>query len=201
MLEAALKSAKRRPGRQNARIYHELGLVQFSLGRPREAMEYFEQALQIIESDEYQRRDREYITSINMDIARTLYELGEYHAAGEVYRKLLRAWGENEPTYWICRWSLAGCETASNRFEDARKNLEAIVNSESPVTIRDSAGADLLSLRYRIAFRDYEDRDYQSSITQLESLLKESIGDDSLRSDILASSQDVSRKLEPAMKS
>jgi tetratricopeptide (TPR) repeat protein len=184
VLRTALNSAKSR-GRQNPRIYHELGLVQLALGRPREAVEYFEQALQIIKSDKYLRRDRDYVSTLNMGIASAFYELGEHRAEAEVYRKILRTLGENEPNYWICRLSLAQCDIGLKNFEDARENLEGIIKSEPSATVRDSARGDLLSLRYTIAFRDYEARDHESSIAHLESLLTESIVDDNLRSDVL----------------
>lgn len=185
MLKAALNSAKKRLGRQTPRIYHELGLVECALGRPREAVEYLEQALQIIERDEHLCEDRDYSIALNMDLARAFYELGEYSAEAEVYRKLLRILEDNEPTYWICRLSISRCEIRLKRLEEARKNLEGILKSEPPPTVRDSARVDLLSLRYTIAFRGYEARDYESSISQLESLLRESIVDDFLRSDVL----------------
>lgn len=187
-MEAALDLATRLTGRQNPAIYHELGCIEFSLGNLKESSAFYERALQIVETDEYLRRDHAYVATLSLNLAAALNGLGDYRAQAQVHHQLLGILREDEPNYWVCRLYLAGCDAALKRFEDTRENLETIIKSEAaPDDVRDSARADLFTVRYSIALRDYEARSYQSAIAQLESLLVEAIGDDRLRSNVLLS--------------
>jgi tetratricopeptide (TPR) repeat protein len=83
VLQEALQSALRRSGRENPRIYYELGLVERSLGRPNDAKAHFEKALQIITSDSLLQSDREYIKTLYLEIAEICYDLGDRRAEAQ----------------------------------------------------------------------------------------------------------------------
>ncbi len=185
-LEEALRSIViRRPQRENARLYHELGLTERALGHPRNAKEHFENALRIVNSDSLGRMDREYIEILYMEIAEVCYELGDHRAEEQTYRDVLAILPPGDPSYWTCRLSLARCRTEAGAFEESRDILTEILTNSPRNETRDAAQADLTTIRYTQALRGYESGNLEFSIRECAALLKETREDGALRADLL----------------
>ncbi|HZQ55027.1 MAG TPA: hypothetical protein VFB14_22705 [Bryobacteraceae bacterium] len=184
-LEDALHYARDKPRCQPPRMYHELGLIEQSLGLLGDARAHFERALQIVDGDVELRLDRYYPKGLNLSLAKVLCELEEHRAEAHIYLRVLQALPEDDPDYFTWKLSLAMCHVELKWFDDARENFESIVKFAPSIETRQLAKAHLASLRYAIALRDYEAGDYRSSMKECESLLSEGIGNDALRADII----------------
>ena len=185
VLEDALHYARDKPRCQPPRMYDELGLIEQSLGLLGQARAHFEQALQIVDGDVELRSDRYYPRGLNLSLAKVLCELEEHRAEAQVYLRVLETLPEDDPDYFTWKFALATCQVKTRRFDDARENFEKIVKFAPSIETRELAKAHLISLRYTTAVRDYEAGDYQSSMSECESLLAEGVGNDVLRADII----------------
>jgi len=146
VLKEAVNLTQRLRPSEAWRVYHGIAMVERSLHRPDETGRYLEKALSVIKEHPVRRVDREYLKTIYMDSAAFFAETDDYRAAAKIYRELLDLIGERDPNYWASRLSLAACEAHIQRFDDSRKNLEAVLNFAPEPSLRALAQKDLVLL-------------------------------------------------------
>jgi tetratricopeptide (TPR) repeat protein len=131
------------------------------------------------------RSDLHYWKTLHFELSEILRELGELSKEAQVYRDLIGDLREDDEDVWAIRLSLARCETELRRFEAAREIFDLVQRFAPTAELREMAGKEMVGLRYRVALRNYEIGDYETSIKESEAILPLCEGDSELRASLL----------------